>query len=129
MKRSELARRTPLQRGSSRPRRSQIGHASAAQKAKVELQGPRLATTLSTPGETVDPAHVVPRGIGGCDHEDCVIGLRRADHRAYDRDELDVLPYLTLDEQAHAASHLGLLGALKRTTGDTYLPQREGVLS
>jgi hypothetical protein len=124
MKRTELTRRTPLKRGPSRLKRSPLGHASPEQRAKIEREGVRLESPISIPGEAVDPAHIVPRGGGGCDHEDCVIGLLRADHRAYDHGLLDILPHLTLAEQAHAASHVGLLKALKLTTGENYVPER-----
>lgn len=58
----------------------------------------------------VHPDDVVPlcsrteNGRGGC-------------HAAYDSRDLDLLPYLTLAEQARAAGHVGLVRALARTTG------------
>jgi hypothetical protein len=119
MRRTELKRTSELRRGSSRLKRTPFGRASAEQKAKVERQGCRVSGALY--GEwPIDPAHVTPRAIGGCDDPLCVVGLRRDLHRLYDDGELDILPYLTLDEQAHAVKHLGILGALKRTTGDDY---------
>jgi hypothetical protein len=72
-----------------------------------------------------DPAHVVPRSLGGCDNADCVIPLCRTHHRAYDEHKLDILPLLTWNEQAHAASHLGLIGALQRTTNSRWMPVME----
>lgn len=76
----------------------------------------------------IDAAHVTPRGVGGCDDPLCCVPLCRTAnggcHRAYDDGELDLLPKLAFDEQAHAAGHLGLLGALRRTTGDRYEPAR-----
>lgn len=61
-------------------------------------------------GGRVDPRDIVPlcsrtpEGAGGC-------------HQAYDDARtLDVLPYLTLEEQSRAALHVGLVGALRRTT-------------
>ena len=125
MRRSPLQRRTPLARAGGPKRRTPLGHASPGQKAKVEREGARLEPFAPPPYEVVDAAHVTPRAIGGCDHEDCVIGLRRADHRMYDAGRLDILPYLTLAEQAHAVSHLGILGALRRTTGDNYVVEGE----
>lgn len=109
-------------------KRSRLGHASSEQKAKVAQQGCRIPTPdwaegFDDAGIVIDPAHVTPRPHGGCDHEDCVIGLSRRFHRLYDEGELDILPYLTLAEQAHAVSHLGILGALKRTTGENYQPE------
>lgn len=105
----------------SRPRkRTTLGHASAQQKAKVAREGARIAAPSSGP---VDPAHITPRTQGGCDHEDCVCGLPRRLHERYDEGKLDILPYLTRAEQAHAAGHLGLLGALRRTTGEDYVPE------
>lgn len=48
---------------------------------------------------------------------DAVVPLCRDHHRAYDAHRLDLLPYLTLEEQAYAASKLGLVRALKRVGG------------
>ena len=104
-----LARRTPLQRRALAP-------ASAGQRAKVAGR-PCLVCALRV---AVDPAHLVPRGLGGCDEPDCVVALCRVHHRAYDRGELDLLPYLeptARREAAHAVLHLGLIGALRRLSG------------
>jgi hypothetical protein len=108
-------------------KRSGFTPASPAQKAKVEAQGHRVPFVVDRQqayDTRIDPAHTVSRALGGCDHEDCVIGLTRSQHRAYDEGRLSVLEYLTLDEQAHAVSHLGILGALRQTTGDRYVPEK-----
>jgi hypothetical protein len=115
------ARITPLTRGAFTP-------ASEEQKAKVRRDGSRVLVDPEFHDEPIDAAHIVSRALGGCDNEDCICPLPRHIHRLYDRGEFDLLPHLSLAEQAHAAGHLGLLGALKRTTGDTYIPQREGDL-
>lgn len=116
-------KQTPLKRSKKGLRRTPLGHASAEQKLKVKREGCRLSalhdSTLSSE-IVVDPAHVTPRALGGCDEALCVIGLTRHNHLCYDRGELDILPWLSLEEQAHAVSHLGILGALRRTTGDEY---------
>jgi hypothetical protein len=49
----------------------------------------------------VDPAHLWPRGKGGCDHPDCVIPLCRTCHRAFDKGELDLLERMA-DSEAWA---------------------------
>lgn len=117
-------KRTQMQRKPSKLKRTPLGHASPEQKAKVAREGARLSF-FDEPWDTMpDAAHVTPRAIGGCDNELCVIGLHRKQHKLYDEDKLDILPYLTLEEQAHAVSHLGILGALKRTTGDNYVVEQ-----
>jgi hypothetical protein len=68
------------------------------------------------------PAHVCDCGLGGCDHEDCVIGLRADYHRLYDMQQFDVLPHLTKDEQAHLVSHVSLISALEQSTGERWEP-------
>lgn len=98
--------------------------ASAAQRVKVRREGCRLSG-VSAEGAVVDPAHVVDRSLGGCDDPLCVVGLRRDLHEAYDRHELDLLPFLTLAEQAHAAGHLGLARAFRRVTGGRVEPVPE----
>ena len=105
-----LTRRTPL-RGFASLR------ASADQRAKV--RGHRCLA-CGAPG--VEPAHLISRALGGCDHPDCVVPLCRACHRALDRHELDLL--LDLEpgwraELAHAVAHAGLIGTLRRVSPRT----------
>lgn len=68
----------------------------------------------------VDPGHLIPRSLGGCGDALCVCPLCRPCHRAYDRGELDLLPYLEpawRPQLAHAVGHVGLIGALRRISG------------
>jgi hypothetical protein len=68
----------------------------------------------------IDPAHLIPRSLGGCGDVLCVVPLCRVHHRAYDRGELDLLPHLEpawRAQLAHAVGHIGLIGALRRITG------------
>lgn len=44
------------------------------------------------------------------------VPLCRRHHHAYDARQLDILPYLTLQEQAAAVEHVGIVRALARTT-------------
>jgi hypothetical protein len=106
-------RRTPL-------RRAAFSAASPAQRAKVAG-----GACLVCGRRPVDPAHLVPRSLGGCDQPDCVVPLCRAHHRLYDRGRLDLLPYLEprcRAELAHGLMHLGLLGVLRRVTGSRWAP-------
>lgn len=81
-------------------------------------------------GEPVrcDPAHLWPRGMGGCDDAQCVIPLCRACHRAFDEGKLDLLPRLIdgkfFPEMAHAieAHELSPLTLLERLTGQEWSP-------
>jgi len=127
MKRRRLKRRTPLRRTSAPSRGTPLRRrtpleassslvASDAQRAKI------AGATCTVCGLTtrLDPAHVIPRSLGGCDHPDCVVALCRLHHRAYDRGRLDLVPYLEPEhrrEAAHAVSHVGLAGALRRISG------------
>jgi hypothetical protein len=68
----------------------------------------------------IDPAHLIPRSMGGCGDPLCVIPACRVHHRAYDRGDLDLLPYLEPGwraQLAHAVGHAGLVGALRRISG------------
>jgi hypothetical protein len=68
----------------------------------------------------IDPAHLIPWSLGGCGDALCVTALCRRCHRAYDRGELDLLPYLEpawRAQLAHAVGHMGLIGALRRISG------------
>jgi hypothetical protein len=112
-----LRRRTPL-------RCSAVSLASPAQRAKVAGRA-----CLVCGGRPVDAAHLVPRSLGGCDEPECVVPLDRRCHRAYDRGELDLLPYLEprcRAELAHGLLHLGLLGLLGRVSGTRWVAKEGG---
>ena len=109
VRRTRLRRATPLQRAPFTP-------ASAAQRAKVAGSS-CLVCDATAP---IDPAHLVPRSLGGCDHPLCVVALCRSCHRRYDTGDLDLVAWLEPDhraEAAHAVAHLGLARALRRISG------------
>jgi hypothetical protein len=75
----------------------------------------------------VDPAHLVPRALGGCDEPDCIVALCRRCHRAYDRGGLDLLPHLepgARAELAHALRHLSLIALLQRVSATRWAPHQ-----
>lgn len=114
-------RRSALKRNASPgPRTRPVGHASPQQRAKV-----RWETWCRVCGaQASDPAHVTARAQGGCDEPDCVIPLCRSCHRLFDEGlGVEVLPVLSREEQAHAVLHIGILGALRRTTGLCWVPE------
>jgi hypothetical protein len=136
-RRTPLRRRTPLPRGAeTQLRPSALAQAatpiarrpmaaSPAQRAKIV--GGACVVCEKTNGLT--PAHLAPRGLGGCDHPDCVVPMCWAHHRAYDTGRLDLLVHLEprwRTEIAHAVVHLGLISAYRQLTGgrlpagDTY---------
>jgi hypothetical protein len=91
----------------------------AAARAKAEMQGCRLCGSTFA----VESAHIIARsrvaaGVG----EDLrnivgLCGFRGCDaHRSYDEGTLDILPYLTLEEQAFATELVGLAEAYQRIT-------------
>jgi hypothetical protein len=73
-----------------------------------------------------DPAHLVPRSLGGCDEPDWVVALCRPCHRHFDEHRLCLLPYLEprhRAELAHAVLHLPLVAAVvERLTGERIGP-------
>jgi predicted restriction endonuclease len=107
--RRPLRRTTPLARTALAP-------VSPAQRAKVG----GLRCLVCGAVTHVDPAHLVPRTLGGCDAADCVVPLCRTHHRAYDQGRLDLVAYLEPQwraEVAHAVCHLGLMRTLRRLSG------------
>jgi hypothetical protein len=112
---AQLQRRTALKR-STPLKRVPYAPASEAQRAKVA--GERCVVCRAA--ARIDPAHLVPRCLGGCDDALCVIALCRRCHRAYDRGLIDLVAYLEprhRAEAAHAVEHLGLAGAQRRISG------------
>lgn len=47
---------------------------------------------------------------------DDIVPLCRTHHAEYDSRRLDLLPYLTHEEQASAVAHVGIVSALRRLT-------------
>src|SRR6185295_15345433 len=91
---STLTRATPLARGA--PLRSSTSSWGAPMAASP-TQRPKVAgarCVVCGKRAAVDPAHLVPRSMGGCDEPECVVALCRRHHRAYDGGSLDLLPYL-----------------------------------
>lgn len=66
----------------------------------------------------VEAAHTIGRSYDdkktGVVDPDAIIPLCNSCHRGYDQRKLSVLAVLSLDEQAYAARHMGLLRALHR---------------
>lgn len=113
------SRRTPLRPGGRIERRSGLRRtgftgASPAQRRRVAAEG-----CLVCGGRPCDPAHLVPRAAGGCDHADCVVPLCRACHRAFDEGRLELLCHLEpryRAELAHALGHVSLAWLVARVT-------------
>ena len=72
-------------------------------------------------GRDADRPRTPNRAItGGVRGPLCVVPLCRRCHRACDRGELDLLPYLEpawRAQLAHAVGHIGLIAALRRISG------------
>lgn len=93
-----------------------------AAREKVEREGCRVC---GAPARQCDAAHLVDRGTAGgnFDDPDITIPLCSAIkggagcHGDYDAHRLDVLPYLTLEEQAAMVKKIGIVRAYKRATG------------
>ena len=116
-RRTRLRNRTPIKRNTP-PRSSPAMSASEAQRAAVA--GRACIACGATRGR-IDPAHLIPRSLGGCGDALCVVPLcRSVCHRAYDTGRLDLLPHLEpawRAQLAHAVGHVGLIGALRRVSG------------
>lgn len=126
MKRTPLRRRGRLRARQPFPRtplrRTPLSVASAAQC----IAAARSACVVCGSRRRIDPAHMIPRSLGGCDDCLCVVVLCRSCHRAYDAGKLDLLPHLEpacRAQLARAVEHVGLVGAVRRISAhlaDTY---------
>ena len=108
--RTPLRRTTPLARTASLP---------ATDSQRLAVAGRPCIVCGAT--HAVDPAHLIPRSLGGCGDPLCVVPACRRCHRAYDEGRLDLLPHLEPTwraQLAHAVRHVGLIGALRRISGD-----------
>jgi hypothetical protein len=121
-------KRTPLRRHASLRARTPLRRTKLLQRtASLAATGSKRLAVAGRPCivcgavHGIDPAHLIPRSLGGCGDPLCVVPLcRRPCHRAYDRGELDLLPHLEpawRAQLAHAVGHVGLIGALRRISG------------
>jgi hypothetical protein len=111
-RRAQLRARTPLRRMTPLRRTESL---AATDSQRLAVAGRPCIACGATTG--IDPAHLIPRSLGGCGDPVCVVPLCRSCHRAYDRGELDLLPHLEpawRAQLAHAVGHVGLIGALRR---------------
>lgn len=78
-----------------------------AARGKVEREG-RCRVCGLGPSHRLDAAHLVPRSLTrqGFDQEDLIVplcssakGVRSGCHQAYDAHRLDLLPFLTVEEE------------------------------
>lgn len=132
-------KRTSLRRRASLRARQPLGRNKPLQRT------PSLAATDSQRGAVsgrpciacgaphrIDPAHLIPRSLGGCGDALCVVPLCRRCHRAFDTGQLDLLPCLEPGwraQLAHAVGHVGLIGALRRISGSRTSPPAQGASS
>lgn len=118
--------RSELKKTATKTKRRAISPASPEQRAKVREQ-----VSIVSGESPCDPCHVWPRGMGGCDHPDCVIPLTRSEHQAFDEGRLDVLPFLVAHgmwaELAHPISEhrVDPVSLLQRLTGVRWVGERD----
>jgi hypothetical protein len=115
---------------------------AAPQRAKVKglvcVGCGRGVADEENPQWAIDPAHLWPRGMGGCDDPRCVVPLCRhlfisteGCHPAFDRGDLELLPRLVdsayFAEMAHAieAHQLSPLTLVNRLTGEEHVGKAE----
>jgi hypothetical protein len=121
-------KRTPLRRAAKLRAHSQLRRTKPVQRtpslAATDAQRAAVAgrpCIVCGAESRVDPAHLISRSLGGCGDPLCVVPLCRARcHCAFDRGELDLVPYLEplwRAQLALAVGHVGLIGAVRRITG------------
>jgi hypothetical protein len=114
-RRAKLRARKPLRRTAPLQRTPAL---AATESQRAAVAGRPCIVCGAT--HRIDPAHVIPRSLGGCGDPLCVVPACRSCHRAYDEGRLDLLPHLEpawRAQLAHAVGHVGLIGALRRIAG------------
>lgn len=93
----------------------------SAMRAKVDREG-RCRVCASR--ISIEAAHIIPRSRSTdpiAEHELNCCPLCPLDHLAYDRRQLDLLPHLSTEEQAHAVLVAGgLVNAFERVTSERW---------
>ena len=79
-------------------------------RAKVDDAEGRCRVCKSN-RDGLDAAHVIPRSLAPVENQsaESIVPLCRRCHTAYDCHELDLLPYLTLDESVKAVEVAGTI--------------------
>ncbi len=134
---AECARRTARARTPAPRARAELVTRPASKRsrpvsvASVEQREKRAAQASIVSGATIglDAAHLCARARGGCDDQLCTVSLTRAEHTAYDRRELDLLPFLVRRHVAELQHMLGhyegdVVSMLERLTGCRWVPVR-----
>ena len=114
--------------GGTRPRRRRISPATDAQRATVAGMACLGCGREASEYVAIDPAHLWPRGRGGCDGRYCTVPLCRTFagegcHREFDEGRLDLLSRMTATWEQwrpwvqHALRHCTLVELLERLTG------------
>lgn len=123
---SKPARDAPARNAGPRKTKTAAKRKAISPAAPEQRTSVRERPCIVTGDHGVDPAHLWPRSLGGCDDPLCVVPLRRDVHEAYDRHELDLLPYLVAHglhaEIAHAVVHArgDLVAVLEMLTGEKW---------
>ena len=120
-------KRTPLRRRARLRARKPMRRTTPLQPTESTRRNRRPAGRRRRPAlhrlrrhRRIDPAHLIPRSLGGCGDPLCVVPHCRSCHRAYDEGRLDLLPHLEpawRAQLAHAVGHVGLIAALRRISG------------
>jgi hypothetical protein len=131
MKRTPLRRRAKL-RAVKPPRRTSPLQPTASMAATDAQRAAVAGRSCIVCGSDrrIDPAHLIPRSLGGCGDPLCVVPACRRCHRTHDRGELDLVQYLEpawRPQLAHAVEHVGLIGALRRISGGRQDPTIGGL--
>lgn len=66
--------------------------------------------------QNIDPAHTIPRSLGGKNLAESVIPLCRRCHDAQHRNELELLPLMRREEQMEAVRVVGIARAFRYLT-------------
>ncbi len=103
------ARASTLKRsGQANPPRA-VSPASPEQREVVRLTACIVTGRTKADGWQIDPAHLCPRGMGGCNDPLCVVPLWRPVHRAFDDRKFDLLKWVVFHglhaQVAHALEH------------------------
>jgi hypothetical protein len=122
MKRTALRRRAQLRAGTPLRRTTPLARTPPpAPPAAPRAPDAGRPCIVCGSEHRVDGSHlVIPRALGRGGAL-CVCPLCRRCHAAYDAGELDLLPYLEPGfraQVAHAVGHVGLIGALRRISGN-----------
>ena len=90
--------------------------------AREKVLAERACRVCGATGD-LDPAHIIARSLGGHEDPDNIVPLCRHCHTLFDHGRLNLLPFLTVEEQVRAVQLAGSIARAAKLLGHVWEEQ------